>query len=332
MISKQIQLVSRPEGKPNKDNFKVEEVDLGELGEGEFLVRNEFISVDPYMRGRMKDTKSYVEPFQLGEAMGGGCVGKVEESRNSDFPEGACVTGNAGWRDFWISDGEGVMMVDGGDVKLSAYLGVLGLTGMTAYVGLMRIGELKDGSTVFVSAASGAVGSMVAQIAKIHGCRVIGSAGSSEKISWLKEELGIDEAFNYRDTNDVSAKLGELCPDGIDLYFDNVGGDHLKGAIDHMNDFGRIVCCGMISGYNDEEPQPGPNNLFKVIGKKIRMEGFIVRDHLDMQEEFYERMSSWIREGKVKWEETVTEGLEKAPDAFIGLFVGDNLGKAVVKV
>lgn len=317
---------------PAKENFQTAEVEIGEIKDGQFAVKNEWLSVDPYMRGRMKDTESYVEPFALGKAMEGGCVGKVVESKNDDFPEGSWVLGNQGWRDLWISDGQGVVPIDTEQAPASAYLGVLGLTGMTAYVGLMEIGALKEGETVFVSAASGAVGSIVGQIAKIHGCKVVGSAGSADKIAWLKEKAGIDEAFNYHDVDDVSAKLKELCPDGIDVYFENVGGDHLQGAIDNMSEGGRIAACGMISGYNDEKPQPGPNNLFKIIGKRIRMQGFIVRDHMDLQEEFIGKMSGWIKEGKIHWEETITEGLENAPDAFIGLFEGDKLGKALVKL
>ena len=332
MKSRQIQLKSRPEGKPTEENFQLTEVEIGEVKDGEILVRNEWLSVDPYMRGRMKDTKSYVEPFGIGEAMEGGCVGKVIESRHDGFPEGTFVLGNQGWRDLWISDGEGVNRIDPSQAPAQSFLGVLGLTGMTAYVGLMKIGGLEDDETVFVSAASGAVGSIVTQIAKIHGCRVIGSAGTPDKIAWLKDKAGIDEAFNYHDVDDVSARLGKLCPDGIDVYFDNVGGDHLEGAIDHMSDFGRIVCCGMISGYNDSEPKPGPRNLFKIIGKRLRLQGFIVRDHMDLHDEFVEKMGGWIADGKIHWEETVTEGLERAPQAFMGLFEGDKLGKALVSV
>ena len=332
MKSKQIHLERRPSGKPSTDDFTLNEVDLGEIGDGEFAVRNSWLSVDPYMRGRMRDSESYVEPFALDEAMEGGCVGTVIESKNANFPEGTHVLGNAGWRDLWISDGEGIVPVDTDEAPASAYLGVLGLTGMTAYIGLMKIGEPKEGDTVFVSAASGAVGSVVAQIAKIHGCKVVGSAGSAEKIAWLKDKAGVDAAFNYHEVDDVSAKLKELCPEGIDVYFDNVGGDHLEGAIDNMKNHGRIVCCGMISGYNDENPQPGPSNLFKIIGKRIRMQGLIVRDHMDQQDEFFEKMAVWIRDWKIHWEETVTEGVENAPEAFINLFEGDKLGKALVKV
>ncbi|YCM43155.1 NADP-dependent oxidoreductase [Verrucomicrobiaceae bacterium 227] len=332
MQSKQIQLKKRPEGMPSKEDFQIAEEDIGEIKDGEFTVKNEWLSVDPYMRGRMKDSESYVAPFALGKAMEGGCVGQVTESQNDDFPKGTWVLGNSGWRDLWISNGEGVVAIDPDQAPASAYLGVLGLTGMTAYVGLTEIASMKNGDTVFVSAASGAVGSIAAQIAKLHGCKVVGSAGSAEKIAWLKEKAGIDAAFNYHEVDDVSAKLKELCPDGIDVYFDNVGGDHLQGAIDNMSNGGRIASCGMISGYNDAEPKPGPNNLFKIIGKRIMMRGFIVRDHMDLQDEFLAEMIPWIKEGKIHWEETITEGLENAPEAFIGLFEGDKLGKALVKV
>lgn len=329
---REIHLKSRPEGIPSKDNFELVESEVPVAQKGEFLVCNEWISVDPYMRGRMREGESYVAPFEIGEPLGGGCVGKVIESSHDEFAQGDYVLGNQGWREFWISDGEGVQKIDPQSVPVQSYLSVLGLTGMTAYVGLMEIGKLHKHETVFVSAASGAVGSIVCQIAKIKNCRVIGSAGSKKKIDWLNEKAGIDEAFNYHEVDNVSRKLQQLCPDGIDLYFDNVGGDHLEGAIDNMNDYSRIVCCGMISGYNDKQPQPGPNNLFKIIGKRLRMQGFIVRDHQELQEEFHNQMTEWIKADKIHWEETVTDGLENAPEAFINLFHGDKMGKALVKV
>lgn len=260
------------------------------IGDGEILVENKWLSVDPYMRGRMNDSDSYVPPFELNAAMEGGCVGRVIESANEDFSKGDWVLGNQGWRRYWASDGAGVQKIDADRAQPQNYLSVLGLTGMTAYVGLFEIGKLKQGDSVFVSAASGAVGSIVCQMAKLNNCRVVGSAGAAEKIDWLKEKAGVDAAFNYHDVDDVSAKLKQLCPDGIDVYFDNVGGDHLEGAIDNMNRDGRIICCGMISGYNDKSPRPGPNNLFKIIGKRLRLEGFIVRDHQDLAEEFTEKM------------------------------------------
>ncbi len=332
MKSREIHLKSRPQGIPKPENFETVEVDVPSPAEGEFLVKNEWLSVDPYMRGRMKDGKSYVAPFELGKPMEGGCVGKVIESKHPDFKQGEYVLGNLGWRECWKSDGKGVLKIDTSISEPKNFLSILGMTGMTAWFGLLKIGELKEGSQVFVSAASGAVGSAVCQIAKLMGCRVVGSSGSAEKIAWLKDKAGIDDALNYHEVDDLSAKLEELFPDGIDLYYDNVGGDHLAGAIDQMNNFGRIVCCGMISGYNDESPQPGPNNLFKVIGKRIRMEGFIVSDHQELHAEFLQQMSTWLEAGKIHWQETITEGVENAPAAFIELFNGKKIGKALVKV
>jgi len=330
--NREIHLKSRPQGLPKESDFELVETEMAPLQDGKFLVRNAWISVDPYMRGRMKDSASYVEPFQLGAAMEGGCVGQVIASKQEGFSEGDWVLGNLGWRECWTSDGTGVSKVDPQAAPLNNYLSVLGMTGMTAYVGLFGIGNLKEGENVFVSAASGAVGSMVGQIARLKNCRVVGSAGSAEKIQWLKSEAGFDEAFNYHEGNDISLTLKKMFPDGIDLYFDNVGGDHLAGAIDNMNQAGRIVCCGMISGYNDETPQPGPSNLFKIIGKRLRIEGFIVRDHPDQQEAFLRDMSAWIQSGEIKWEETIVEGLENAPQAFIRLFSSDKLGKVLVKI
>ncbi len=329
---REFHLKSRPQGVPTVGNFELVESELPPLKEGEFLVQNEWLSVDPYMRGRMRGGKSYVEPFELGAPMEGGCVGKVIESKHPKYSIGDCVLGNQGWREYWTSNGKGALRIDPDTTDIQNYLSVLGMTGMTAYVGLLKIGRLQEGETVFVSAASGAVGSIVCQIAKIKKCRVIASAGSATKIDWLKQRAGVDQAFNYHDVADVSTKLEELCPEGIDVYFDNVGGDHLQGAIDNMKTYGRIVCCGMISVYNDTQPAPGPNNLFKVIGKQLRVEGFIVRDHYDVHQEFQQQMSQWIQQNQIVWEETITEGLENAPTAFINLFGGEKLGKALVRV
>ncbi|MBB02083.1 MAG: NADP-dependent oxidoreductase [Rubinisphaera brasiliensis] len=332
VTARTIRLKSRPESVPTLDHFELVEEPLPPLDDGQFLVRNAWISVDPYMRGRMRDTESYVPPFELGQPMEGGCVGEVIASQNDKFPAGQYVLGNLGWRDHWISSGEGVTRVDPEAAPLQAYLGVLGMTGMTAYVGLKTIGQLKEGETVFVSAASGAVGSIVCQIAKLKSCHVIGSAGSQKKIDWLLNEAGIDQAFNYHDVDNLTQKLTSLAPEGIDLYFDNVGGDHLEAALNCMNEHGRVVCCGMISGYNDEDPQPGPSNLFKIITKKLRLQGFIVRDHLHEFPTFMQEMSSWIHDGRISWKETVTEGLENAPQAFIDLFSGSKMGKAIVRI
>ncbi|WP_417739186.1 NADP-dependent oxidoreductase [Rosistilla oblonga] len=330
--SRQIELASRPDGMPTTSNFQLKTAELSPIGEGEFLVKNHWMSVDPYMRGRMKEGKSYVPPFQIGEPLEGGCVGEVVESRHPKFKTGAMVLGNLGWREYWKSAGAGVVMIDAQRAPAQAYLGALGMTGMTAWVGLNKIAKLQPGSTVFVSAASGAVGSIVCQLAKAKDCRVIGSAGSSDKIDWLREQTGVDAVINYKQTDDLAGALAQHAPDGVDVYFDNVGGDHLEAAIDVMNDFGCCVECGMISTYNATEPPVAPRNLFKVIAKRLRMQGFIVRDHMDAQDEFVQEMASLIEAKKVVWEETVSEGIEQAPQAFIGLFEGENLGKQLVHI
>ncbi len=330
--SRQVELKSRPDGVPIKANFQMGEVRLTPIVDGEILVQNEWMSVDPYMRGRMNDSASYVKPFQIGKPLEGGCVGKVIESLNADFGVGDYVLGSLGWREKWKSTGEGVSIVDPKLATLQTYLSTLGMTGMTAWAGLTRVAKVKPGSTVFVSAASGAVGSIVCQIAKALDCRVIGSAGKAKKIAWLREKAQVDEVFNYNETDDLTAELGSLAPDGIDVYFDNVGGEHLEAALDHMNNHGVIVSCGMISTYNATEPVPAPRNLFKIIGKRIRLEGMLVFDFLDQRDTFLKDMSGWIQSGAIVWEETITEGLENAPAAFIGLFTGDNMGKSLVRL
>lgn len=330
--SQQIELASRPEGKPEASNFRSRTVELSPIDDGQFLVKNHWMSVDPYMRGRMKAGDSYVKAFEIDEPLEGGCVGEIVQSRHADFSEGQFVLGQLGWREYWKSDGEGVQVVDPNLAPLQAYLGVLGMTGLTAWVGLNRIAKLKPNSTVFVSAASGAVGSVVCQLAKAKGCRVIGSAGKPEKIQWLKDKAGIDACINYKEVDDLASELASLAPDGIDVYFDNVGSDHLEAAIDVMNDFGVCVECGMISTYNATDPPPAPRNLFKVVAKRIRMQGFIVRDHMEDKDEFIAEMAPLVKADKIVWEETVTDGLANASDAFIGLFEGSNLGKSLVRV
>jgi NADPH-dependent curcumin reductase CurA len=330
--SKQIVLASRPEGVPQKDNFRETTIELSPITDGEFLVKNEWMSVDPYMRGRMKAGDSYVPAFKIDQPLEGGCIGRVVETQNDDFREGDYVLGNLGWREYWKSSGDGITVVDPNVAPVQAYLGALGMTGMTAWVGLNKIAKLQSGSTVFVSAASGAVGSIVCQLAKAKNCRVIGSAGKAEKIKWLKDKTGIDAVINYKETADLTAELLQHAPDGVDVYFDNVGSDHLEAALDAMNDFGVCVECGMIATYNATDPPAAPRNLFKIIAKRIRMQGFIVRDHMDAQAEFIQEMSALIKSKKVVWEETITEGIENAPEAFIGLFEGDNLGKQLVRL
>ncbi len=330
--SREVRLKNRPAGLPSETDFELAEVDVPAPAPGQVRVRNIYMSVDPYMRGRMNDRKSYVPPFQIGRPLEGGCVGQVVDSNDGPFQTGDYVLGMLGWRESYISDNQGLVKIDPDLAPIQSYLGTFGMPGLTAYTGLLSIGQPKAGETVFVSAASGAVGSVVCQIAKLKGCRVVGSAGSDEKISWLLDEAGIDAAFNYKKAKNVIAEVGRLCPQGIDVYFENVGGVHLEAALEHMNDYGRIVLCGMISGYNATEPVAGPANLFQIILKRLTMQGFIVTDHFDNMLQFYEDMGKWTTAGKIKWKETVVEGLENAPGAFVGLFRGQNFGKMLVKI
>ena len=332
ILSREIRLARRPVGLPRESDFDLVEVRIPEPKDGEVLVRNLYLSVDPYMRGRMTERKSYVPPFQVGEALSGACVGKVVASESRTFQAGDHVVGSQGWREYYLSSGEDLILIDPKIAPVQAYLGTLGMPGLTAYVGLLDIGRPKSGETVLVSAASGAVGAVVCQIAKIKGCRVIGSAGSDAKVSWLTEEAGIDAAFNYKEAEDLVAELGKYCPGGIDVYFENVGGKHLEAALEHMNPCGRIVMCGMISQYNATRPEPGPRNLFYVTVKRLTVQGFIVSDHAHRRDQFHAEMARWITEGRIKWKETITEGIENAPRAFIGLFKGENFGKMIVKV
>jgi NADPH-dependent curcumin reductase CurA len=332
IISREIRLKSRPVGIPKESDFEMVEVPVPDLGENQLLVKNLYMSVDPYMRGRMTDLRSYIPPFEIGQTLEGGSVGEVLESNNDQFKPGDIVVSFLGWREHFVSGGADLTKIDPGNVPVQAYLGTLGMPGLTAYCGLIEIGKPAKGETVFVSAASGAVGSIVSQIAKIKGCRVVGSAGSDEKVTWLKEEAGADEAFNYKTAGDLVETVGRLNPGGIDVYYENVGGRHLEAALEHMNTYGRLVMCGMIDQYNATEPPVGPTNLGYVISKQLRMQGFIVMDYMDRMPQFYANMGKWITEGKIKWKETVMESIEKAPAAFIGLFEGKNFGKMIVKL
>jgi NADPH-dependent curcumin reductase CurA len=333
-VSKEISLTEYPYGMPTENNFKLVQVHIPEpTKEGEFLVRNIWMSVDPYMRGRMREgSNSYIPPFKLGQPLEGACVGQIITSNNNQFTVGEYVLGMLGWREYWLSNGSDVIKVNPNIAPIQSFLGTFGMTGLTAYVGLLKIGELKEGDTVFVSAASGAVGSVACQIAKTKGCHVIGSAGSEEKVKWLVDQARIDNAFNYKEVNDISEHLRKICPDKIDIYFDNVGGKHLEAALDNMKTFGRIVLCGMISQYNSSSPLPGPSNLMLAITNRLKLQGFIVRDHYNMLNEFHAAMAKWIGQGNIKWKETVSEGIENAPKAFLGLFKGENFGKMLVKI
>ena len=331
--ARQIHLLSRPVGMPTQDNFGLVEIELQAPDDGEVLVQNRFMSVDPYMRGRMRAEASYAEPYQLNTVMYGGAIGEVIESADASLQVGDIVLNGAAWQDKFVSKAAAVSKLTPFDPdQLSLYLGTLGMPGLTAYVGLLKYGEPKQGETVFVSAASGAVGANVCQIAKIKGCRVIGSVGSDAKAQWLLDECAVDVVINYKTCGDLNKALTDAAPDGVDVYFENVGGVHLQAALNAMNPFGRIAACGMISSYNNAEPVPGPNNLMLIVGKKIRINGFIVSDHGDMRDHYLKEMVGWIQEGKIKSRETVVEGLENAVDAFLGLFSGNNFGKMVVKL
>jgi NADPH-dependent curcumin reductase CurA len=328
--AREIRLKSRPEGMPTAANFELVEIDLPELGDGQVLVRNAWMSVDPYMRGRMYDRPSYVPPFALGEALQGGAVGTVVKSNDPKFQPGDLVDSMLGWRDGYVANGAALTKLPQTNVPPQAYLGVLGMPGMTAYSSFHRIGEPKAGDIVFVSGAAGAVGATVCQIAKIRGCTVIGSAGTDEKVAWLKS-IGVDEVINYK-KGDLLENVRKAAPKGIDIYFDNVGGDHLEVALEVARPFARFIECGMISVYNTTEPTPGPRNMTYIVGKRIKMQGFIVFDFIDMREQFLTDMTQWVKEGRIKWEETVESGIANAPTAFLKLFAGANTGKMLVKL
>jgi NADPH-dependent curcumin reductase CurA len=331
-VSREIRLKNRPVGLPSEHDFELVTVPIPAPSGGEVLVRNLYMSVDPYMRGRMTSQPSYVEPFQLGQPLEGGCVGQVVLSQGGTFQVGDYVLGRKGWREYYVSDGAGLTKIDPTLAPPQAYLGVLGMPGLTAYIGLLDIGRPEAGNTVFVSAAAGAVGSVVCQIAKLKGCRVVGSAGSADKVRWLREVAGVDAAFNYKGVNSMTAELGRHCPHGIDVYFENVGGAHLEAALEHMKMRGRIVLCGMISQYNDTAAPSGPRNLRLAVRKRLTLRGFIVSDHVDRQPQFYADMGAWIADGNIKWEETIVDGIENAPKAFLGLFTGENMGKMLVRL
>jgi NADPH-dependent curcumin reductase CurA len=330
ITSHEIHLASRPKGIPTTDNFTLTQTELEPLQDGQVLVRNLYMSVDPYMRGRMNDSKSYVPPFELGKPLKGGAVGEVIESRTREFKPGDIVTSNFGWREYFIATPKALHPVSSEIQPLSVYLGALGMTGMTAWVGLNLV-EVKAGDVIFISGAAGAVGSVAGQLAKLRGCRVIGAAGSTEKVKFLMEECGFDVAFNYK-ASPILEQLNLAAPDGIDVYFDNVGGEMLEAALSALRVHGRIIACGGISSYNQEKPQPGPSNLFNMTTKRLTMKGLIVGDSLNLQGEFEREVGDYFRAGKLKNKETIVTGLDQAVGAFIGLFEGKNVGKMVVKL
>jgi len=331
-VSTQIQLVARPVGWPTAADFRTVSVDLPELSPGEVRVANEFVSVDPYMRGRMNEVKSYVPAFDLGATLTGGAVGRVSASASPSHVVGDLVVHQSGWRDIAQGAAEDFRVVaELPGVPVSAYLGVLGMPALTAYVGLLTVAGLKEGDTVFVSGAAGAVGSMVGQIARIKGAkRVIGSAGSADKVDLLRSRYGFDDAFNYKD-GAVRQQLAAAAPEGIDVYFDNVGGDHLEAALGALNVNGRAALCGAISLYNATHATAGPRNMANIVTRRLSLRGFIVSDHTSQLSAFSADMAGWLRSGAVVFDETVVDGIENTVDAFLGLMRGDNIGKMVVR-
>jgi NADPH-dependent curcumin reductase CurA len=328
----EIQLARRPHGAPVPDDFHVAEAPAPEPADGQVLVRNTWMSVDPYMRGRMNEGRSYAPPYELGKAMYGGAVGEVVASRDDEFAEGDVVQHELGWREYAVVDARHAFRVDPAVGPPQAFLGVLGMPGLTAYVGLLDMAQLRDGDVVFVSGAAGAVGSLVGQLANVRGHTVIGSAGSPDKVAYVRDVLGFDRAFDYHD-GPVAGRLAEAAPEGIDVYFDNVGGEHLEAAIGAMRDHGRIALCGSISGYNATEPVPGPRNLGLATGRRLTLRGFIVRDHYDRRDAFLAEVGGLLRDGRIVAPETVVEGgLPAAPQAFIDLLAGANTGKMLVKL
>jgi len=328
--SREWHLVARPKGWPVPADFALVETAVTDPAPGQILVRNRYLSVDPYMRGRMNDAASYSAPYELGEPMLGGAVGRVVASEAEGYAVGDHVLHGLGWREYALLDAARSVKVDPDAAPLSAYLGVLGMTGLTAYAGLLKIAAFAPGETVFVSGAAGAVGSQVGQIAKLKGAaRVVGSAGSDEKTALLVDEYGFDAAFNYK-KGPVADQLREAAPDGIDVYFDNVGGDHLEAAIGSLRLHGRAALCGAIAQYNSTEPPPGPRNLGLLIGKRLTLRGFLVSDHRDLRPEFVREVGGWLREGKLRYRETVVTGIDHTLDAFLGMLRGDNIGKTIV--
>lgn len=333
--NQRIILVERPQGMPDERHLKLESAPIPTPGEGQVLLKTIYLSLDPYMRGRMSAARSYAKPVEIGEVMEGGTVSQVVASRHPDWKEGDIVLARSGWQLYALSDGEGLRRLDPDLAPISTALGVLGMPGFTAYVGLLELGQPKEGETVVVSAASGAVGSVVGQIAKLKGCRVVGIAGADDKCDYVVDELGFDAAVNYRD-EDFESKLRAACPDGIDIYFENVGGKVLNAVIGLLNDFSRIPVCGLIAHYNDTALPPGPDQLPRlmraVLTHRVMIRGFIQFDFAPRFPDFLRDMGKWVRTGKVKYREDIVEGLENAVSAFQGLLTGRNRGKLLVRV
>jgi NADPH-dependent curcumin reductase CurA len=331
-INRKILLASRPKGMPTEENFQFAESDIPVLEDGQVLIRSLYVSVDPYMRGRMNDAKSYIAPYALNEVITGGVVGQIIESRHPNFSAGEFVSGEMGWQEYNVSDGKGLAKLDPNRAPITTALGVVGMPGLTAYFGLLDIGNPQPGETVVVSGAAGAVGSVVGQIAKIKGCRVVGIAGGAEKARYLTEELGFDAAIDYKATDNIRQALKETCPNGIDVYFDNVGGTITDAVMTRINFRARIVICGQIALYNLDKPDLGPRPFTPLLINSAMAKGFIVSDYRERFKEGFVQLAQWVQEGKLKYRETIVEGFENIPKAFLGLFRGENIGKLLVKV
>jgi hypothetical protein len=331
-MNRQILLAARPAGFPKDSDFKLVQTPVPQPGPGQYLARTLWLSVDPYQRGRMNDVKSYAPPVPLNGVMEGGTVSRVLQSNHPKFKVGDIVEGRLGWQDYAVTDGRGTRAIDPALAPISTALGVLGMPGLTAYFGLLEICHPKAGETVVVSGAAGAVGSLVGQIAKIVGCRAVGIAGEDDKCAWVVKDLGFDACFNYKTTRDYEAKLKELCPQGVDVYFDNVGGTITDAVFKVLNPRARVAVCGQISQYNAEKPELGPRLLWHCITKQMRIEGFLVFQFADRYKEGLTKMAEWLRSGKLKYRETVVNGLENTPRAFMGMLKGANTGKQLVKV
>ena len=325
-------LAQRPTGMPDASTFRMEEVPIPEPGEGQVLVRNLYLSIDPYMRGRLRDVESYAPSVKLGEVMVGGVAGQVVASRNARFAEGTFVNGMFGWQEYALSDGRGVRILDPKQAPISTSVGILGMPGMTAYFGLLDLGKPKAGETVAVSAAAGAVGGLVGQIAKIQGCRTVGIAGGKAKCDYIVKELGYDAAIDYKAESDLRAAVKKACPKGVDVYFDNVGGPISDAVIVNLNLRARVPICGQISQYNRESPELGPRLSWVLLTKRARMEGFIISDYGERWGEGLAQMGEWLRQGKLKYKEDIVRGLENAPAALQAVLEGRNFGKQLVQL
>jgi len=331
-VNRQFVLASRPAGIPEEANFKLVESPMPEVKEGEFLARAMYLSVDPYMRGRISQAKSYAAPVEIGGLMVAGGVARVVESKNETFAVGDIVDVYMGWQEYVVSNGKGIRKLDPAVAPVSTALGVLGMTGLTAYFGLLDVCNPKAGETVVVSGAAGAVGSIVGQIAKIKGCKTVGIAGDDAKVDWIEKECGYDSAFNYKTEGNYGAKLKQLCPNGIDVYFDNVGGTITDAVFLQINTHARLSICGQISQYNNQKPEMGPRLLGMLIVARAKVQGFLVTDYMPRFLEGLTEMAGWLRDGKLKYREDIVDGFENLPKAFIGLFHGENTGKRIVKV